>query len=102
MAYLTIPHSPVYEFPYSGAHTSSLPFLNQPANPYPIYPSSNQYGGNATVYHIPGLSKEKRNIGWIDFYSIDYVPLDVILRDLGIDLGSLNRSSSSRNYYGSK
>ena len=57
-----IGNSPVYEFPYSGAHSTSLPFLNYNSNEYPTnYPHDPlltpiHYGRNAVVYHIPGLS----------------------------------------------
>lgn len=36
MNYLTgMENSQVYEFPYSGAHATSLPFLNSNSNGYP-------------------------------------------------------------------
>lgn len=62
-------HSPVYEFPYSGSHASSLPFLNYHPNGYsshyqhqyhdPLL-TPTHYGSNAIVYHIPGLYHEEK------------------------------------------
>ncbi len=62
MDYLTgMTNSPVYEFPYSGSHTSSIPFLNYDPNQYSnfdLYNTSQvvpRWGNNAIVYHVPGL-----------------------------------------------
>lgn len=66
-----IGNSPVYEFPYSGAHASSLPFLNYNPNEYSTHHQSHDplltpihYGRNAVVYHIPGLCREKKRHGF--------------------------------------
>ena len=44
----------------------------------------------------------KKGMGFDRLFLTDYVPLDMVLRHLGIDLGSLHRSSAMGNYYPSK
>jgi hypothetical protein len=60
--YLTgMMHSSIYEFPYSGSHTSSIPFLNYNPNQYSNFDMYNtpqitmNRGNNTVVYHLPGL-----------------------------------------------
>lgn len=97
--------SPVYEFPYSGPPVSSEPpLLSYQTNLFPsnltvplnyalAYPSStftphntshidSLLGGNRLVYRVP-----------------DYVPLETILRQLGVDVSSLRPSNQTHGYY---
>ncbi|CAF1030587.1 unnamed protein product [Adineta steineri] len=94
-----------YEFPYSGDKTPFPPFLNTNVFSQNNISSSNNFlpnrglnspvgdtlqtisnlNNNVTVYKVPGN-----------------IPLDVLLKQLGVDVNSLQRSSSHSNHYTSR
>ncbi|CAM4872899.1 unnamed protein product [Rotaria socialis] len=94
----------IYEFPYSGHTTHSTPFLSYNTNGIP----SNNYSPLDNFLHHPQpnfntsiTSQMPSMLGsnTLVFQVPDYVPLDTILKQLGVDIHSMHRSPSGYNYH---
>ncbi|CAF1138247.1 unnamed protein product [Rotaria sordida] len=90
----------MYEFPYSGYHTSSTPYSNYNTNPLlPNYTSPiDNLSPAITMHCTPSITSTPHRNPIVLQVSSD-VSLNTILRQLGVDVNSLQRSSCYNNYY---
>ncbi|CAF3942684.1 unnamed protein product [Rotaria magnacalcarata] len=97
-------HGPKYEFPYSGYIRHSTPFLNYNTDAI----QSNNYSPPDNFLHHQqpnfntSITSEMPSMlgnSTLVFQVPDYVSLDVILKQLGVDINSIRRSSSGYNYH---
>jgi hypothetical protein len=61
-------------------------------------------GNNIIVYQIPGLFRFSIIKTWVELLLLltDTIPLETVLRQLGVDVNALNGPSSVNNYYPGK
>ncbi|CAF0841192.1 unnamed protein product [Adineta ricciae] len=94
----------VFEFPYSGYPTSEIPFLTyNPTGLTPYRASSleNSIGDQSSVYHIPDSRQIFQNLSNdVIVYKIpDNMSLKTLLRQLGVNVDSLQQASPSGDHF---